>query len=80
MTNKIPVGRTIAHSYGFAFGNIVNNLGAIWMPVAILYALYFLFAKRYMAAVLQVGCRLPWHRWTSERARGRARRRRCRCS
>jgi hypothetical protein len=59
MTGRVPVGRTIAHSYGFAFGNIVNNLGAIWMPVAILYALYFLFAKQYMAAVLQIGTHDP---------------------
>lgn len=44
MTNKIPVGRTIARGYSFAFGNIINNLGVIWLPVVILFAVsYFLF-------------------------------------
>jgi hypothetical protein len=51
MTDKIPVGSTIARAYGFAFGNIVNNLGAIWVPVAITYALIFYYQKPYMAAM-----------------------------
>ncbi|HWA92422.1 MAG TPA: hypothetical protein VG889_20460 [Rhizomicrobium sp.] len=59
MASKIPVGRTIARSYGFAFGNLVNNLGAIWIPVAILYALTYFFQKQYMAALLNVGTRDP---------------------
>jgi hypothetical protein len=43
MAGKVPVGGTIARAYGFAFGNIVDNLGAIWIPVAILWtANYFL--------------------------------------
>jgi hypothetical protein len=52
MTNKIPVGATIARAYGFAIGNILNNLGAIWLPVAILYGLLIVFAKPYSAAVM----------------------------
>ncbi|MEI9931127.1 MAG: hypothetical protein WDM89_11430 [Rhizomicrobium sp.] len=48
MTGKIPVGETIARAYGFAFGNILNNLGVIWIPVAILYGLVFLFYPSYM--------------------------------
>lgn len=54
MTNKIPVGATIARAYGFAFGNIVNNLGAIWIPAAILYALAYLFHAQYMSATLNL--------------------------
>ena len=51
MTGKIPVGATIARAYGFAFGNIVNNLGMIWIPVAILYGLLFYFHSAYMNAM-----------------------------
>lgn len=50
MAGKIPVGATIARAYGFAFGNILNNLGAIWVPVAILYGLLFYFRGAYMNA------------------------------
>ncbi len=59
MAARIPVGGTIARAYGFAFGNIINNLGVIWIPVAILYALTFLFQGRYMQAALDVGSRNP---------------------
>ncbi len=59
MTNKIPVGGTIARAYGFAFGNIVSNLGAIWIPVAILYGLLFLFYKPYTAAMVTMISRDP---------------------
>lgn len=59
MAGKIAVGSTIARAYGFAFGNIVNNLGAIWIPVAILYGLNFYFGKAYMAAVLNLGTHDP---------------------
>lgn len=55
MTGKIPVLETIARAYGFAFGNIVNNLGAVWIPAAIMYALFFYFQKPYMAAVMNIG-------------------------
>ena len=54
LVNKIPVGATIARAYGFSFGNIVNNLGAIWIPVAILYALAYLFHVQYMSATLRL--------------------------
>ena len=59
MTNKIPVGATIARAYGFAFGNIVNNFGAIWIPAAILYALTYLFHAQYMSATLNLMTRDP---------------------
>lgn len=43
MAARIPVGGMIARAYGFAFGNIVSNLGAIWIPVAVLWtASYYL--------------------------------------
>jgi lysylphosphatidylglycerol synthetase-like protein (DUF2156 family) len=51
MANKVPVGATLARAYGFAFGNIVNNLGAVWIPAAILYGLLIAFAKPYSAAM-----------------------------
>jgi hypothetical protein len=47
MTNKIPVGRTIARGYRFAFRNIVNNLGAIWLPAVILLACSYFFLRPY---------------------------------
>jgi hypothetical protein len=52
MTNKIPVGATIARAYGFAFGNILNNLGMIWVPVAILWALAYFFQTQYLNAIV----------------------------
>lgn len=55
MANKIPVGATIARAYGFAFGNILNNLGAIWVPVAIVWAASFFFYRPYMEHALQAG-------------------------
>ncbi len=56
MAEKIPVGGTIARAYGFAFGNIVNNLGMIWIPVVILWAAaYFLQAPYLKAAMNGVG-------------------------
>jgi hypothetical protein len=59
MAGKIPVGGTISRAYGFAFGNIVNNLGMIWIPAAILYALVFFFQGRYLQASLDLGSRNP---------------------
>jgi hypothetical protein len=47
MAHKIPVGGTIAHAYGFGFGNILNNLGAMWIPAAIMYAIMFVFSTSY---------------------------------
>jgi hypothetical protein len=57
--NKIPVGATIVRAYGFAFGNIVGNLGAIWIPAAILCALTYLFYQQYMRATLDLMTREP---------------------
>jgi len=55
MAHKIPVGGTIAHAYGFAFGNIINNLGAMWIPVVILYATNFVLGFFYGKAILSAG-------------------------
>jgi len=52
MAGKIPVGATIARAYGFAFGNIVNNLGMIWIPVAILWAANYFLQKPYLEATM----------------------------
>lgn len=59
MANKIPVGGTLARAYGFAFGNIVNNLGAIWIVVAISWVLSYFFQQRYMNAMLSMQARDP---------------------
>ena len=56
MAGKVPVGGTLAHAYSFAFGNIVNNLGLIWIPVAILWtAAYFLQAPYLRASMASAG-------------------------
>lgn len=52
MAGKVPVSTTIANAYRFAFGNIVNNLALIWMPVAILWALAYYYNAAYVAAIL----------------------------
>ncbi|MGD0190024.1 MAG: hypothetical protein ABSD74_04710 [Rhizomicrobium sp.] len=36
--NRIPVGRTIAQAYGFAFGSYLSILGTIWLPSLLLVA------------------------------------------
>jgi len=54
MAHKVPVGGTIAHAYGFAFSNIVNNLGAIWIPAVIMYALMFVFRASYASTLLSM--------------------------
>ena len=33
--NRIPVGATIAHAYGFAFGQFLRLLGVVWAPLAV---------------------------------------------
>ncbi len=33
--NKIPVGQTIARSYGFAFGRYFSVLGVVWLPLVL---------------------------------------------
>lgn len=52
MAGKIPVGGTVAHAYGFAFGNIVNNLGMIWIPVALLWVANYFLQKPYLEATM----------------------------
>jgi hypothetical protein len=39
---KIPVGGTIAHAYSFTFGNILNNIGAIWIPFAVFWLMLYI--------------------------------------
>jgi len=52
MIDKIPVGATIVRAYGFAFGNIVSNLGAIWIPAVLLWvAMYFFYRPHSSMAV-----------------------------
>ena len=38
MANRIPVGATIAETYGFAFGGFLSILGIIWFPAVLLAA------------------------------------------
>ena len=52
MAGKIPVGATVARAYGFAFGNIVNNLGMIWIPVALLWAASYFLQRPYLDATM----------------------------
>ncbi len=45
---KIPVGKTIAFSYGFTFGNIGVIIGLIWLPMVLLtLGGYFVFSPYY---------------------------------
>lgn len=40
--NKIPVGKTVADAYGFAFGRFFGNLGVVWVPgLVIILAAWF---------------------------------------
>jgi hypothetical protein len=59
MANKVPVGATLARAYGFAFGNILSNFGAIWIPVATLYGLLIVFGRPYSAAMMTMVSRDP---------------------
>ncbi len=54
MAHKVPVGGTITHAYRFAFGNILNNLGAMWIPAAIMYAIMFVFRGSYTNTILSM--------------------------
>ncbi|HEY2011472.1 MAG TPA: hypothetical protein VGH23_20960 [Rhizomicrobium sp.] len=60
---KIPVGRTIAHAYGFAFREFPKLLGVMWLAIAITW-LPGIFMQRYMAAHLaqmpENGLRQMW--------------------
>lgn len=46
MKKKIPVGATIAHAYGFVFGNAVAVFKAIWLPLLAQMVVAFLLMKR----------------------------------
>jgi hypothetical protein len=52
MAGKIPFGATVARAYSFAFGNIVNNLGMIWIPVVILWVANYFLQKPYLEATM----------------------------
>jgi hypothetical protein len=40
--NKVPVGKTIAHAYGFTFGHLGTIIGLAWLPLVISAVLQFL--------------------------------------
>lgn len=50
MANKIPVGTTIARTYGFAFGNFFTNLGAVWIPFALIMVSSYFLTPHYVTA------------------------------
>jgi len=50
--NKIPVGRTIAQAYGFAFGRYFTTLGIIWLPALAMMALTYYFRADLSAAMM----------------------------
>ena len=51
---KIPVGATIAHAYGFAFGDFLKILGVMWLPMAITWLPGILFRSRIQALSAQM--------------------------
>ena len=48
--DKIPVGKTIAEAYGFAFGRFPGNLGVVWLPAALVIAVAWYVVPSYMTA------------------------------
>ncbi len=48
---KIPVGKTVAYAYSFAFGNILNILGVAWFPFVIIGVGGYFLLMPYLAAV-----------------------------
>jgi len=50
MMTKIPVFKTIADAYAFAFGKFFNNVGTVWLPTALLLAAAWFFLPPYFAA------------------------------
>ncbi|HEX4272224.1 MAG TPA: hypothetical protein VHZ32_12585 [Rhizomicrobium sp.] len=46
---KIPVGKTIAHAYGFAFRDFFRILGVMWLPMAIMWIPGIFLQRRIMA-------------------------------
>lgn len=51
---KIPVGRTIAQAYGFAFRDFLRILGVTWLPMAILWVPGFFLQQRTIAMQQQM--------------------------
>lgn len=54
MTSQVPVGASISRAYGFAFGNIVNNFGAILVPTLLLYALTYYYERSFPNAAMDM--------------------------
>jgi hypothetical protein len=50
--SKIPVFGTVGRAYGFTFGNLATIIGLIWLPMAILVALQYYVAMRYLNGYL----------------------------
>jgi len=50
---KIPVGRTIARAYGFAFRDFFRILGVMWLPMAVIWLPGLLMRQRMMSMQLQ---------------------------
>ena len=48
---KIPVGKTIAYAYSFAFGNILNILGVAWFPYLLIGVGGYFLLMPYLAAL-----------------------------
>jgi hypothetical protein len=49
---KIPVFSTIGQAYGFTFGNLGTIVGLVWLPMAVLVALQYYVAVRYLNGYL----------------------------
>lgn len=52
---KIPVGRTIAHAYGFAFLDFFRILGVMWLPMAIMWVPGIFLQQRLLKLQAQIG-------------------------
>lgn len=50
---KIPVGKTVAYAYSFAFGNILNILGVAWFPFLLIGVGGYFLLMPYITAVQQ---------------------------
>lgn len=63
MSNKIPVGATIAHAYKFAFRGFLKVAAVMWLPLALQFALSQLMMQRMMLlmAGLQAGDPSAFH-------------------
>src|SRR5579875_2060943 len=47
---KIPVGKTIARAYGFAFRDFFKILGVMWLPIAVAWLPGLLLRRHLMAS------------------------------